>query len=77
MRRAVFPGSFDPVTLGHLHLIERASRLYDEVIVVIGANSQKNALFSVEERQCAVDRMSSIGCKCAGWMSQRVYWWIK
>lgn len=51
MRRAVFPGSFDPVTLGHLHLIERASRLYDEVIVVIGANSQKNALFSVEERR--------------------------
>ncbi|MFR9119249.1 MAG: adenylyltransferase/cytidyltransferase family protein, partial [Merdibacter sp.] len=47
MRKAVFPGSFDPVTLGHLHLIERAARLYDEVIVVIAVNSAKNALFSI------------------------------
>ena len=51
MRKAVFPGSFDPVTLGHLHLIERAARLYDEVIVVIAVNSAKNALFSIEERK--------------------------
>ena len=45
MSRSVFPGSFDPVTLGHLHLIRRAARLYDEVIVVIEVNSPKHALF--------------------------------
>lgn len=55
MRRAVFPGSFDPVTLGHLHLIERAMRLYDEVIVVIAVNSMKNALFTIEERRALLE----------------------
>ena len=51
MSRAVFPGSFDPLTLGHLHLIRRAARLYDELIVVIAVNSQKHALFTPQERQ--------------------------
>jgi pantetheine-phosphate adenylyltransferase len=50
MRRAVCPGSFDPVTLGHLDIIGRASDLYDEVIVAVGMNASKNRMFSFEER---------------------------
>jgi pantetheine-phosphate adenylyltransferase len=50
MRRAVCPGSFDPVTNGHLDIIGRASRLYDEVIVAVLINESKQGLFSIEER---------------------------
>ena len=50
MRRAVCPGSFDPVTLGHLDIIGRASALYDEVVVAVGLNASKKRLFSFEER---------------------------
>lgn len=50
MIKAVYPGSFDPVTYGHLDIIERASRVVDEVIVAVLVNSQKKALFSIEER---------------------------
>jgi pantetheine-phosphate adenylyltransferase len=50
MRRAVYPGSFDPVTNGHLDVIERASRLFDEVIVAVAHNSAKAGLFPKEKR---------------------------
>jgi pantetheine-phosphate adenylyltransferase len=50
MRRAVCPGSFDPVTNGHLDIFTRAAALYDEVVVAVGTNSSKNRLFSLEER---------------------------
>jgi pantetheine-phosphate adenylyltransferase len=50
MRRAVCPGSFDPVTLGHLDIIGRASSLYDEVVVAVGLNASKKRMFSFEER---------------------------
>jgi pantetheine-phosphate adenylyltransferase len=50
MRRAVCPGSFDPVTNGHLDIIGRASRLFDEVIVGVLINQSKTGLFTVEER---------------------------
>lgn len=50
IRRAVYPGSFDPPTLGHLDVITRASHLFDELIVAIAVNSQKQALFTLEER---------------------------
>ncbi len=50
MRKAVCPGSFDPVTNGHLDIIERASTLFDEVTVAVGANRTKSGLFSLEER---------------------------
>ena len=50
MRRVVCPGSFDPVTNGHLDIISRASRLYDEVIVAVLINITKKSLFTVEER---------------------------
>ena len=50
MRRAVCPGSFDPVTNGHIDIIERASGLFDEVIVAVGTNASKNRLFTADER---------------------------
>ena len=50
MRRAVCPGSFDPVTLGHLDIIGRAAALYDEVVVAVGLNASKKRLFSFDER---------------------------
>ena len=50
MRRAVCPGSFDPVTLGHLDIVERASAIYDEVTVAVLVNKKKSSLFSVDER---------------------------
>jgi pantetheine-phosphate adenylyltransferase len=50
VRRAVCPGSFDPVTNGHLDIIGRASRLYDEVVVAVLVNQSKSGLFSVDER---------------------------
>ncbi len=50
MRRAVCPGSFDPVTLGHLDIIGRASALYDEVVVAVGMNAAKKRMFTFEER---------------------------
>ena len=50
MSRAIYPGSFDPVTLGHLDIIKRSARIFDEVIVGILNNPQKSPLFSVQER---------------------------
>jgi pantetheine-phosphate adenylyltransferase len=50
MRRAIYPGSFDPVTNGHLDVIERARKLFDEVIVAVAHNDQKHPMFSLEER---------------------------
>jgi len=50
MRRAIYPGSFDPVTNGHLDVIERARKLFDEVVVAVAHNDQKQPLFSLEER---------------------------
>jgi pantetheine-phosphate adenylyltransferase len=50
MRRAVCPGSFDPVTLGHLDIVERASKVYDEVTVAVLVNKKKSSLYTVEER---------------------------
>jgi pantetheine-phosphate adenylyltransferase len=50
MRRAICPGSFDPVTNGHLDIIGRASRLYDEVVVGVLINKKKSSMFTVEER---------------------------
>lgn len=47
---AVFPGSFDPITIGHVDLVNRALPLFDEIIVAIGLNSQKKSLFDLEQR---------------------------
>ena len=51
MRKAVFPGSFDPVTLGHLDIINRGLPLFDEIIVAIGVNADKKYMFTLEERK--------------------------
>jgi pantetheine-phosphate adenylyltransferase len=50
MRKAVCPGSFDPITNGHIDVIERASGLFDQVVIAVLANSSKTGLFSIEER---------------------------
>lgn len=50
MTRAIYPGSFDPVTLGHLDIIKRASKIFDELIVGVLNNNSKSPLFSVEKR---------------------------
>lgn len=50
MKIAICPGSFDPITLGHLDVIERANELFDKVIVLVMSNSAKNSAFTVEER---------------------------
>lgn len=51
MKRAIFPGSFDPITLGHYDIIKRGIKLFDEVIVAIGVNSAKKYMFSLEQRK--------------------------
>ena len=60
MRRAVYPGSFDPVTNGHLDIIERASRLFDEVLVAVAYNEAKSGLFKTEERVALLK--ANVGC---------------
>ena len=50
-RRAIYPGSFDPMTLGHLDIIERSAKLFDEVIVAVLVNQDKQPMFTVEERR--------------------------
>lgn len=50
-RIAVFPGSFDPITLGHMDIIARAAPLFDKIIVAIGTNSSKNYMFTLEQRK--------------------------
>ncbi len=55
-QKAIYPGSFDPVTFGHLDLIERALSLVDELFVVVAVNTEKNSLFSLSERLSMVQR---------------------
>ncbi len=61
MARAVCPGSFDPVTHGHLDVIERTARVVDQVVVAVGTNIAKNALFSPDER------VEMLAEECARW----------
>lgn len=56
MKRAIFPGSFDPITLGHCDIINRGVALFDEVIVAIGENSSKKYMFSIEERKVFIEK---------------------
>ncbi|WP_396163485.1 pantetheine-phosphate adenylyltransferase [Flavobacterium sp.] len=51
MKKAIFPGSFDPITYGHYDIIKRGVSLFDEVIVAIGVNAEKKYMFSLEERK--------------------------
>ncbi len=56
MRTALYPGTFDPITFGHIDVIQRAAELFDRVIVTIAVNSSKRTLFSVAERRGLVER---------------------
>lgn len=51
MKKAIFPGSFDPITLGHEDIIRRAIPLFDEIVIAIGINAEKKYMFSLEERK--------------------------
>ncbi len=67
MRRAIYPGSFDPVTNGHLDIIERGSKLFDEIIIAVLNNPEKNPMFSIAERRLMLTEIlpsiKSINCK--------------
>lgn len=67
MRAAIYPGSFDPITNGHLDILRRATRLFDRVYVAVLKNSEKRALFTVEERlemiKEATEGMSGVVCE--------------
>lgn len=56
MKRCVYPGSFDPITNGHLDIIERASRLFDEVVVAVLINVDKKGLFDIKEREKLISK---------------------
>ena len=51
MRKAIFPGSFDPITLGHEDIIRRSIPLFDEIVIAIGVNAEKKYMFSLEDRK--------------------------
>jgi pantetheine-phosphate adenylyltransferase len=54
MKRAVFPGSFDPITVGHIDIIKRGLILFDEIIIAIGVNAEKKCMFSLADRQAHI-----------------------
>lgn len=58
MKRAIYPGSFDPLTLGHVDIILRSSKIVDELVVGVLHNSAKNSLFSLEERVSMIEEMT-------------------
>ena len=58
MKKAIYPGSFDPLTLGHIDIIKRASGIVDELVVGVLNNSAKNSLFSLDERVSMIEEMT-------------------
>lgn len=56
MKKAVFPGSFDPITLGHVDILNRALPLFDEIVIALGVNSEKKYMFSLEQRRSFVEK---------------------
>lgn len=57
MNRAVFPGSFDPITLGHVSVVNRALPLFDEIVIAIGINSEKRSMFSSLQRKQWIEKV--------------------
>ena len=58
MSKAIYPGSFDPITFGHIDIIERASKIVDELVVGVLCNSAKNPLFSLDERVSMIEEIT-------------------
>jgi len=58
-RVAIFPGSFDPFTVGHLNIVERGLSLFDHIIIALGENSQKKYMFSLEQRKALINQVFS------------------
>ncbi|MEY4433411.1 MAG: hypothetical protein RLZZ44_1545 [Bacteroidota bacterium] len=56
MRKAIFPGSFDPITLGHQDIINRALPLFDEIVIAIGVNADKKYMFSLEDKKRFIEK---------------------
>ena len=56
MKRALFPGSFDPFTLGHQDIVERGITMFDEIVIGIGHNSEKNYMFSLDQRKMFIEQ---------------------
>src|SRR5699024_4000951 len=56
MKRAIFPGSFDPVTVGHYDIVERSLPLFDEIIIALGINASKKYMFSLDERKAFLEQ---------------------
>jgi len=59
MKKAIFPGSFDPITLGHVDIIERAIPLFDEIVIAIGINADKNYMYEAEKRKKFIEETFS------------------
>lgn len=59
IKKAIYPGSFDPLTLGHMDIIERSSKIVDELVVGVLNNSAKNSLFSIQERVNMIEEMTA------------------
>jgi len=58
-KRAIYPGTFDPLTLGHLDLIERSSKMFEQIIIAIGNNPEKNPMFNVDERKQMIQKATA------------------
>ena len=74
MRTAIYPGSFDPLTNGHLDVIQRAAKLFDRVIVAVAENEGKHPLFTLEERLAMVQR-SVAHCRTSMRTASTGCWW--
>ena len=76
MRTAIYPGSFDPITNGHLDLVQRAAKLFDRVIVAVAVNDGKKPLFTLSERMEMVKTSLQVVPQGGGGFALTVCWWI-
>ena len=75
MSGAVCPGSFDPVTLGHVDIFERAAAQFDEVVVAVLVNPSKQGMFTVDERIAMIEESYRRTCPTCAWSPGRGWWW--